>query len=81
MNNGLERERPMIFNMGINLDYESSKIKSLAIFYNNFISNKSIENIEMISPISFQFLFERYGKNEMTNTFAQIKESKEMLDF
>ena len=71
----------MIFNMGINLDYESSKIKSLAIFYNNFISNKSIENIEMIGPISCQFLFERYGKNEMTNTFAQILESKGMFDF
>ena len=53
LNNGLERGRPMIFNMGINLDYESSKIQFLGIFYNNFISNKSIENIEMIGPISY----------------------------
>ena len=71
----------MIFNMENNLDYESSTIKSLGIFYNNFISNKSIESIEMIGPISFQFLFERYDKNGMTNTFAQILESKGMLDF
>ena len=78
-NNGYNQGETNGFNRGVNLGYEKFKMNSLDIFYNNFLSNKSLENIEMIGPISSRILHERYGMNEVTDRFALILKNKGLL--
>lgn len=59
--------------------YQSCKNEDLDFFFENFKSNKSMDNIELLGPIDKNFLLEKYGKNPEIIAFSQFLKTKGIL--